>query len=135
MRRSRLLVMCFSLICCTGASAADQDMHGRQGHGQDGLLQAQTQVRVEYAPAVGHDDAKVAETQRPVRKSMLVDGTEITHLEGRGIERLRLRDDGDGNRGMVCEAEPESREDRRPREVIDFRARVIARSGEHTDAH
>ncbi len=132
MHRCRLPVMWLPLLYCAALTAADVDR--RPEHRGDSAPPL-PQVRVEYAPATGHADSRVGDPDRPVRKSLLADGTEITHLEGRGMEDLRLLADDEGGPRMVCGAVLESGLARRPAAPIDFRSRTAGRPGGSTDAH
>lgn len=93
----------------------------------------QPRVRIEYAPAADAVDAKAMAAVRPVHKTVLVDGTEVTHLEGRGMESLRLVSDGDGVR-MVCGAQVLAERKRRVDLPADFRSGAINARKDNHDA-
>ncbi len=132
MLRCRLLVMWLPLVYCPASIAADAD--SPPAHREEPAL-ASPRIRVEYEPAVDSADAGSPKHIRPVRKWVLADGTEITHLEGRGMEKLRLLDEGEDGPRMVCGALLDPGVSALRDVPIDFRSRMAARPGGNSDAY
>ncbi len=132
MLRCRLLVMWLPLVYCPASIAADA---GSPAWHREEPVVASPQIRVEYEPAPDTADAGLQKHNRPVRKWVLADGTEITHLEGRGMEELHLLDEGEDGLRTACGVLRQSVVNPRQNTLIDFRSRTRAPSAGNTDAH